>query len=72
MVHSLRKKLDTVEAAKYIGLGKSTLDKLRVAGGGPAFHKVGARVIYDPTDLDAWLAQYKRTSTSAISAPVAA
>jgi predicted DNA-binding transcriptional regulator AlpA len=59
-----RKKLDTVEAADYLGLGKSTLDKLRLTGGGPAFYKVGARVVYEPADLDAWIAQHKRRSTS--------
>jgi excisionase family DNA binding protein len=65
-----RKKLPTGEAADYLGLGKSTLDKLRLTGGGPAFYKVGARVVYDPADLDAWIAQHKRRSTS--SATVAA
>ncbi len=52
---SILKKLDTVEAAEYLGLGKSTLDKLRVTGGGPAFIKIGKRVVYDPADLDAWI-----------------
>ncbi len=69
---SQRKKLDTVEAAQYIGLGKSTLDKLRVVGGGPAFIKVGARVVYDPADLDAWLSKHRRVSTSDSTANVAA
>lgn len=62
---SFRKKLDTAGAADYLRLGKSTLDKMRVTGGGPAFHKVGARVVYDPDDLDAWLARHRRASTSA-------
>jgi excisionase family DNA binding protein len=61
-----RKKLSTHEAAQYLGLGKSTLDKLRVLkNDGPPFFKVGARIVYDVADLDAWLAQHKRTSTSA-------
>ena len=66
-----RKKLDTLEAAEYLGLGKSTLDKLRTTGGGPAFHKLGARVVYDPCDLEAWLSTHKRASTSAQAASVA-
>lgn len=63
----LRPKLNTEEAADYVGLGKSTLDKLRVFGGGPPYIKIGVgrgRVIYDPDDLDAWLVQNKRRSTS--------
>jgi predicted DNA-binding transcriptional regulator AlpA len=69
---STRKKLDTVEAADYLGLGKSTLDKLRVSGGGPAFIKIGKRVVYDPADLDAWFSQHKRSSTSQNTATAAA
>ncbi len=33
-------------------------------GGGPAFVKLGARVSYDPADLDAWVEANKRRSTS--------
>jgi predicted DNA-binding transcriptional regulator AlpA len=72
MDHTPRKKLDTQKASDYLGLGKSTLDKLRLTGGGPAFFKVGARVVYDPADLDAWIAQHKRRSTSTSTATVAA
>ena len=66
-----RKKLDTPQAAEYLGLGKSTLDKLRVAGGGPVFIKIGKRVVYDPADLDAWFAAHKRTSISDSTASAA-
>ena len=61
-----RKKLSTAQAAEYLGLGKSTLDKLRIAGGGPPFIKIGSRVLYDVDDLDAWLVQHKRASTSSL------
>ena len=64
-----RSKLDTVRAAEYLGLGKSTLDKLRLSGGGPVYSQFGKRVVYDPADLDAWCAKHKRASTSA---PIAA
>ena len=47
--------LNVVEASDYTGLSKSSLDKLRVYGGGPPYIKVGARVIYDRLDLDTWL-----------------
>jgi predicted DNA-binding transcriptional regulator AlpA len=66
-----RRKLPTKEAARYLSLGKSTLDKLRVLGGGPAFIKIGKRVVYDPADLEAWFASHKRTSTSEATANAA-
>ena len=56
--------LRTPEAAAYIGHGKSTLDKLRVTGGGPPFVKRGAAVVYDRADLDRWLEERKVRSTS--------
>ncbi len=48
-------KLHVREAAAYVGLSKSSLDKLRLDGGGPLFLKLGKRVVYDAVDLDAWL-----------------
>jgi predicted DNA-binding transcriptional regulator AlpA len=51
-------------AADYVGLSASTLNKLRVFGGGPVFLKLGRRVAYDVGDLDAWLAARRRRSTS--------
>jgi excisionase family DNA binding protein len=61
-------RLSVKEAAAYIPCAKSTLDKLRVAGGGPVFIKLGKRVLYDTRDLDQWLEAQKRASTSAGSA----
>lgn len=59
-----RKMLSTPEAAGYCGSSASTFNKLRVFGGGPIFIKLGRRVVYDPSDLDAWLAARRRASTS--------
>ena len=47
--------LDTNETAKYTGLSRSTLEKLRLYGGGPPFLKLGRLVRYRVTDLDTWL-----------------
>jgi predicted DNA-binding transcriptional regulator AlpA len=44
------------QAAEYVGVSKSLLDKLRCYGGGPAYAKLGSSVIYATEDLDAWLA----------------
>ena len=51
-------------AATYTGISASTLNKLRVFGGGPAYLKLGRRVAYSVSDLDAWLASKRRNSTS--------
>ena len=52
------------EAAAYLNLSKSTLDKLRTAGTGPRYAKAGRIVVYARADLDAWLAGRVRQSTS--------
>lgn len=62
-------RLPVKEAAAYVPVSKSMLDKLRVAGGGPPFVKIGKRVLYDTRDLDQWLDGLKRTSTVDTGAP---
>ncbi|MDD2324616.1 MAG: helix-turn-helix domain-containing protein [Alphaproteobacteria bacterium] len=53
-----------VPAAHYIGIAPSTLGKMRSRGDGPAYIKAGKAVVYRKTDLDAWLEQNRRRSTS--------
>jgi excisionase family DNA binding protein len=64
---SPKRVLSAQEAASHVGLSKQTMAKMRVYGGGPPFLKLGRRVLYDPTDLDRWLASHRRASTSAVS-----
>lgn len=52
------------DAAAYLGLATQTLAKMRWSGDSPPFFKVGRRVLYERDELDAWLAQRKRQSTS--------
>lgn len=59
-----RPKLRTSGAATYTGLAESTLEKMRVRGDGCPFIRIGRAVLYDPDDLDAWLAANRRRSTS--------
>lgn len=54
----------TEEAAAYCGSSASTFEKLRLRGGGPVYCKIGRRVVYRVEDLDAWLAENRRRSTS--------
>ena len=59
-----RKYLSTREAAEYLGLSPRTLDRYRVSGDGPVFHRFGGRVRYTRSDLDAWAEQRRRASTA--------
>ena len=58
------KYLSTREAAAWLGLSPRTLDRYRVSGEGPAFHRFGSRVRYLAADLDDWAAARRRLSTS--------
>ena len=52
-------------AAEYLGLSVSTLAKMRLRGDGAAYSKAGPRVVvYNIADLNAFLADRRRTSTS--------
>jgi hypothetical protein len=52
-------------AADYLGgLVTGTLAKWRHYGEGPAYIKIGARVMYAKTDLDDWIASRRRSNTS--------
>lgn len=52
-----RKPLNTRQAAAYLGVSKSLLEKLRVGlipGQSPPFYRVGKSVRYRAEDLDVW------------------
>jgi Helix-turn-helix domain len=59
-----RRKPAVTEAAHYLSISESYLNKLRCRGGGPDFFKIGARVVYSVSDLDAYLDLHRRRSTS--------
>lgn len=60
--------LTTVEAARYVRLGKPTLERFRLTGEGPRYAKLGGAVRYRRADLDQWLESRLVASTSAASA----
>jgi predicted DNA-binding transcriptional regulator AlpA len=61
---SATRRLHRKQAAVYLGLSLSWLDKARLKGDGPAYVQIGGRVVYDTADLDAFLAQHRRSSTA--------
>ncbi|KRC34866.1 hypothetical protein ASE10_09260 [Lysobacter sp. Root76] len=48
-------RLRVASAAAYLGLSEQTLHKMRSQGRGPRYVKLGGRVFYRRTDLDAYL-----------------
>jgi len=56
--------LRTVEAARFLGLSGRTLEKHRCYGTGPAYRKIGGRVVYALSDLQAWADRGLKSSTS--------
>ncbi len=56
--------LRTPEAARFLGLSGRTLEKHRTYGTGPAYRKLGGRVVYAIDDLQAWADRGAVTSTS--------
>ena len=58
--------LNAKQMAAKLGLSASTLAKMRLYGNGPAYSKLGRRVVYDPKDVSEWIEQNRRKSTSEI------
>jgi len=62
--------LRTPDAALVLGLSARTLEKHRCYGTGPAYRKLGGRVVYSVDDLLSWADQGVRRSTSDTTASV--
>ena len=56
---------DTAELARYLRVSASSLSKWRLTGNGPKFIKIGHKVAYRQSDIDAYLARQTRGSTAA-------
>jgi predicted DNA-binding transcriptional regulator AlpA len=55
---------DTRRAAEFTSLSISTLNKLRLTGGGPRYLKLGRRVVYPRAAVVDWMHKRERGSTS--------
>ncbi|MCY4429404.1 MAG: helix-turn-helix domain-containing protein [Rhodospirillales bacterium] len=56
--------LSTPQAAERLGLSARTLEEYRRTGQGPVFHRFGYLARYRVTDLEAWAAARRRTTTA--------
>lgn len=57
-------RLDTKNAAQFLGLSVKTMAMMRSAGTGPKFIKRG-RIFYFLPDLEAWMAEQPRVRSTA-------
>ena len=64
MSENVTRYLDTREAAAWLGLSPKTLERYRVSGEGPHFHRFGSRVRYLLADIEAWASARRRVSMS--------
>ena len=56
-----RIRVSAPEAARYIGVSRSTLAKWRMKGIGPKWHRLGTRLVYYFQDeIDDWLKECDR------------
>ena len=53
----IRDRLPVRDAADYLGLSKSALDKFRGEGRGPRYLRLGNRIFYWKSDLDSYIEQ---------------
>lgn len=51
-----QRRLNTADAALYLGVRPGTMEVWRSLGKGPRYVKLGARVVYEMADLDAFAA----------------
>ena len=60
-----RNYLSKREAAARLRLSPRTLERYRVSGKGPVFHRFGSRVRYLPADLEVWDSARRRVPAPA-------
>ncbi|MFN0262256.1 helix-turn-helix transcriptional regulator [Tepidamorphus sp. 3E244] len=59
--------LREAEVADHLGIPKRTIQAWRLRGEGPPFFKLGRAVRYRHSDLEAWLADNRATSTAPLA-----
>ncbi|WP_417415860.1 helix-turn-helix transcriptional regulator [Hoeflea sp.] len=59
--------ISSEDAATVLNISSSTLAKMRLSGKSPRYIKLGRRVAYRPSDLEAWVEAQSFASTSEYS-----
>jgi len=58
----MKTRLKPKQAAEYLGISISLLEKMRSRGDSPIYAKLGRAIIYEIGDLDNWVNERKRRS----------
>lgn len=58
--------IDIKSATTYLGLSTATLARMRRDNNGPAFVRMGARVLYRKSDLDAYITSSLSTTVEGV------
>ena len=69
--HDKQRFLTVREAAGFLRVSKSFLDKLRSKDGGPEFFKIGNSVRYLAEDIEVWVQQHRFARTGEIQSNAA-
>ena len=64
-----KQKLNTEEAAAYLGIRPNTLEVWRCKHKGPRYSKIGTRVLYDVNDLEAFFSARAVDTMESVSKP---
>lgn len=65
MTATADRRVRNAEAAEYLGCSPRTLDHWRSRGRGPKYLKVGTRVLYRISDLDAFVREVETSNSTA-------
>ncbi len=64
----LRRISSPIEVGEFLGISINTLAAWRCAGVGPRFMKIGRRIKYRASDVEAWMERRSGQSTTELSA----
>ena len=52
--------MTTKEVARYLSVSTSWLEQLRCRGEGPPYYKLGGKVLYEKSEVDAWFESHRK------------
>lgn len=61
--------LTTTEVSEMTGVCSATLRYYRYLGTGPRSFKLGRRIVYDRRDVESWIAEQKKATSSGGNIP---
>ena len=66
-LHTQDRRLNDTQAAQFCGVSVANLRRRRWLKQQPAFIRLGARVVYDVADLEAWMNQNRVLVPTAVA-----